>query len=252
MPAWTSILALAAAPLLAETTTPVAKEFPVAGLEAVEVRVSAGVVAIGRSDTGVVRAEATPKRFSKACAITIETKGKRVLVHVREKRRRYYGLSWGQDSCEAEVTIRMPQHLRLDAATGSAAAAVSGMRAAITFQAGSGSLRFQECSGPIDARVGSGSIGAAGLRAPARARSGSGSIRLNFAEAPASGEIRATTGSGSIEIALPAGTKAVTAARSGSGRITNTLADDPKAPLRVVARSGSGDITLTESSVRAP
>lgn len=238
------ILWALAAALPALAAEPVTRDFPASGLKGLQLRVSAGIVAVARADTDKVQVQVTPKRFARACGITVEVKGDQVLVHAREKRKTYYGLSWGQDSCEADVTVRMPQHLELDAATGSATLAAFGIHAKVAFRSGSGSLRLRDCSGPLEASVGSGTIEAEGLTASARAKSGNGGIRLVFLEAPAEGAVRANTGSGDIEIALPARTRAATAARSGSGTISNSISDDPKSALHVIAKSSSGNITL--------
>ncbi|MCX5790485.1 MAG: DUF4097 family beta strand repeat-containing protein [Elusimicrobia bacterium] len=256
--AFPALLACAQMPLEPPEITPfqkapVTKEFPSLGLKAIELRVSNGIIAIARADTDRVQVTVTPKRFPKICALTIDVKNGRLLVHAREGRKTYYGVSLGVDSCTADVTVTTPQHLSLDIATAAGAVAAEGMTGAVLFHSRRGSLRLKRCDGPLDAQLrpgpleakaGPGSIEADGLRDEARVRSGSGKVALSFLELPASGAIHVETGKGDVSLTFPADARAHYLLRSKSGHIQNAFADDPAGALRVEAKTGSGNITV--------
>ncbi|MGI5207142.1 DUF4097 family beta strand repeat-containing protein [Spirillospora sp. CA-108201] len=96
-----------------------------------------------------------------------------------------------------------------------------------------------------DLGAGSGSIRLDGLAADRiTARTDDGGITMRLDSAPAN--VRATAGSGSIRLALPAGEGyAIALSAEGSRRIDPAVRQDSRSPRRIDLRSGDGTITVT-------
>lgn len=130
--------------------------------------------------------------------------------------------------------------------TGSGSLAVGRCDGEAVVTSGSGSLRFDTFGRLLAAKTGSGDleVGRAGERLEFSA--GSGDLRVRELRA---GQVQAKTGSGDIDLAIPAGTPVWTDLRTVSGRVDNQLPSvgqpaegDPFVHLRVV--TASGDVRL--------
>lgn len=118
----------------------------------------------------------------------------------------------------------------------------------VTSRSGSGTARFGRIEGALSAACGSGELTVASVGGPVRSRAGSGRFTL----ARVDGDVDLASGSGPMSIGLPAGRAARLDVTTGSGRVDSELPihDRPgvsvsKArPIRVRARTGSGDIRL--------
>ena len=133
--------------------------------------------------------------------------------------------------------------------TGSGSLAVGRCDGEAVVTSGSGSLRFDTFGRLLAAKTGSGDleVGRAGERLEFSA--GSGDLRVRELRA---GQVQAKTGSGDIDLAIPAGTPVWTDLRTVSGRVDNQLPSvgqpaegDPFVQLRVV--TASGDVRLQPS-----
>ena len=133
--------------------------------------------------------------------------------------------------------------------TGSGSLAVGRCDGEAVVTSGSGSLRFDTFGRLLAAKTGSGDleVGRAGERLEFSA--GSGDLRVRELRA---GQVQAKTGSGDIDLAIPAGTPVWTDLRTVSGRVDNQLPSvgqpaegDPFVHLRVV--TASGDVRLQPS-----
>lgn len=97
---------------------------------------------------------------------------------------------------------------------------------------GSGNVRVEGISGPLQGNTGSGDVTAAGIQGTSKLETGSGNIQVQNA----SGTLKLNTGSGDIRVTQS--TIGDAQAETGSGNIE---LDAVQGPLR--AETGSGDIT---------
>ncbi|MFF4124998.1 DUF4097 family beta strand repeat-containing protein [Microbispora rosea] len=135
-----------------------------------------------------------------------------------------YDCPHAMDNCSVDYGIRVPKGMRTEVETGS------------------GDIHLRALGNPIKAKVGSGDLEGAGLTAAGlTVEAGSGDTTLKFATAPDT--IDLVTGSGTAKIMLPGGPYNVDA-EAKSGETTVSVATDQNSPHRVVARAGSGDISL--------
>lgn len=125
---------------------------------------------------------------------------------------------------------------------GSGDIAISMAKGAVTAETGSGDITVADVTGAVAVRAGSGNVTGRGLGAGVTADTGSGEIILALG---APGSVRASAGSGSVALSVPAGRYHVQAdAESGSRNVSVT--DDPGAPLLLDLHTGSGDITVAQ------
>ncbi len=135
-----------------------------------------------------------------------------------------YDCPHAMDNCSVDYKVHVPKGIRTELETGS------------------GDIHLRALSNPIKAKVGSGDLEGAGLTGTdLTVEAGSGDTTLKYAAAPDS--IDLVTGSGTAKITLPGGPYDVDA-QAKSGDVTVSVTADQNAPHKIVARAGSGDISL--------
>lgn len=116
---------------------------------------------------------------------------------------------------------------------------------------GSGGIRAGSLGGAGDVKSGSGDISLGAVAGNLDARTGSGDLEISDAKA---GSFDITTGSGNLRVAVHPGVAAELDLSSGSGRARSDLEVGSAAPqngpaLRIVGRTGSGDVLVTRATV---
>jgi DUF4097 and DUF4098 domain-containing protein YvlB len=86
----------------------------------------------------------------------------------------------------------------------------------VRIQTGSGRIQVDSVKGKLDAHTGSGSIEGSAIHGPISAHTGSGTLRL---EQTAPGPLEAQTGSGGVDVRLPADAAFDLYAHTGSGHV---------------------------------
>ncbi len=132
----------------------------------------------------------------------------------------------------------------VDARTGSGGIDVSRVTGEVKAITGSGGIQLNQVGGNIDLDTGSGSIKGHHLGGlEVHAETGSGSIDVDFDIAPQMANL--STGSGSIGIAVPSGTYHVDAETHSGAVDIEGITNDAAADHIIVARTGSGSISIT-------
>lgn len=125
-------------------------------------------------------------------------------------------LNFGDYGLSISYVITVPADTRLDAHSGSGSAQISDIKGPVTARTGSGSMRVSGIAGEVQAETGSGSMNLQDLRGNVRGHTGSGSIKAdNLGSGNA--RINLETGSGSLEVRRVRG---ALYAHTGSGHIT--------------------------------
>lgn len=186
-------------------------------------------------------------------------------------------------SVPLQVVVRVPAGSAVVARAGSADLVVDGVAGRLELATASGDVSAQRCTGPAEvrtgsgdvrlgsvlgvlrARTGSGELDAVSLEGGATLHTGSGDVRLGAVSndvtartgsgdltvvAASAGWLELTTGSGELRVGVAPGTTAELDVSSGSGRVRSELpvsaaAPQGATPLRVRARTGSGDALVT-------
>lgn len=155
--------------------------------------------------------------------------------------------SWFGD-CGVDYDITVPPGTRVDADVGSGDVRLTGLRtrSPLVVRGGSGDLDLRDVSAPaVDLRVGSGNIVADLRRSPlVSVELGSGDLALALGGTPK--RVRASTGSGDIELMVPAAPSYRIDTDTGSGDVTadEALVHDDRSPRLLSVSTGSGDVDL--------
>lgn len=198
----------------------VKKSFPAKEVAALKVDSAAGDVSVksGSGEFAVV----VDHYDSERCELVMEVKD-RILV-LRTKSRHKLSAK----GCEAGVSIVGPS-VKLEASSGA------------------GSIDFDGLTAPVRASTGAGEIGGTLAGASAELSTGAGSIDVTWTKAPAEGQVRASTGAGTVRLAFPGGTKLAADLSAGLGSVENALGDDKSSRLKVRASTGVGTVSLERS-----
>jgi len=118
---------------------------------------------------------------------------------------------------------------------------------AVSIHGGSGDIELRDLDGRVTAIAGSGDVSASGLLSKSVALStGWGDISATLDKAPLT--LRATAGSGDVSVQLPGGSYRITASTRSGDRSVSGLRDDVASKRTIVARTGSGDVSLRRSN----
>ncbi|MFC0848460.1 DUF4097 family beta strand repeat-containing protein [Streptomyces noboritoensis] len=152
--------------------------------------------------------------------------------------------------CSVQLDLTVPAGVALKVNSGSGTVRVSGLTGPVDVDGGSGSVKLYGVRGPIDASVGSGSFSGAAIGSTeAEVHSSSGHAELEFVTPPR--RVTASTGSGSVDLRVPAGSHYRVEGTKGSG--TRDIEDslpDPASDRLIKVSSGSGTATLDYLSLR--
>ncbi|MGH3805839.1 MAG: DUF4097 family beta strand repeat-containing protein [Pseudonocardiaceae bacterium] len=181
------------------------------------------------------------------------------------------------------IEVNAPPGSSINARSGSADVAVTGVTAGLDAATGSGQVRAQWCTGAAEVRTGSGDVQLRTVLGRLQVRTGSGKVDVISAEGSGTvqtgsgdvmlgtvkhdvsartgsgdltvvdacaGGLELTTGSGQLRVGIHSGVLAELDVSSGSGHARSDLPvggppPGSDVPLRVRARTGSGDALVT-------
>lgn len=217
------------------------KSFPAAGVEALKIDTPAGNIGVkaGKGELVVEVTRFDPER----CFLTMEPQGKTFVLKAESKPRS----GWFSRGCEAGFQVTAPATARVSADSGAGSLSMAGLKGALTLNTGAGSITLDGVSGVVQANTGAGSIRGTLSSANADVYTGAGSIGLAWPKSPVNGRIKADTGTGSVRISFPQGTRLEADLSTGVGSTRNELGDEKGAALRVTAASGVGSVSLVKS-----
>ncbi|GAA0623446.1 DUF4097 family beta strand repeat-containing protein [Streptomyces crystallinus] len=146
--------------------------------------------------------------------------------------------------CSVQLDLTVPAGVGLKVRSGSGTVRVSGLTGPITVDGGSGSVKLYGVRGPLDASVGSGSFSATAIgSAEAEVHSGSGHAEVEFVTPPR--KVTASTGSGGVDLFVPAGSRYRIEGKRGSGtRDIDESLRDPASYRLIDVSVGSGTATV--------
>nr|WP_040925635.1 DUF4097 family beta strand repeat-containing protein [Saccharomonospora marina] len=165
------------------------------------------------------------------------------------------------------VKVHAPTGSQLDVRTRLAPVTVTGTAGRVDVGTATGDVSLERAESATSVRTGSGEVNVEALRASATLATGTGDVWIGKADGAVmvrtssgdltvtdagSGSVEAITGSGDIRVGIRSGVVAEVELSSGGGYVSSELdvADtEPDKPvaLRVRARSGSGDASLTRA-----
>jgi len=229
-----AVLAAAATFVPAVHAEEVVKSFVVTGRANVHVDTNDGSVRVSPGDGKQVefRVQYQGYELGKDLRVDFRQDGDKVELTARVSG--HWGFSWGHNSRNLHIEVRMPRDADLQAQTGDGAVQAEGLSGTVNIHTGDGSVKANSLNGTIDLHTNDGSISVDSLKGDIRLRTGDGSIEARDLDGKVEadsgdGHIRLAgrfdalnvkTGDGSVDINLPADFQANINATTGDGRIS--------------------------------
>lgn len=270
--------------MIQEQTTTRSETFPCDGPATVDVQVRAGRLAVRAADVTEIRVQVTVENDATADARAVQ---ETEVSFSADARRLVIRAPRGFRRTPLSVEVDVPRQSRLTARLHRGSVSATGTLASLDAGTGSGDVRAEHVAGDTDANTGSGDIRLGRVEGRLRARSGSGEIEVAALDGEAAkvatgsgniwlgavrsdvqartssgrvvvadvagGRLDLATGSGNVNVSVRAGVSAQIDLASGSGQTRSELEvlDGPPAetaPVRIRARTGSGDAVVARAS----
>ena len=240
----------------------ITKEVPLSELGRITVLNKAGFIKITGWDKKIISAEIT-----KLAATDADLKKIAIGMEFAEDKASFT-TTYDERSLRAEVqyVLKVPRTAVLaKVAVGAGAIDIEGITGGVTAQTGSGALTVTDSKGPLtastgsgdvtvaveigntdplDIKTGSGSITINQSGGPVAASTGAGSIDLNQKSMAADTSIALHTGTGSINLTLPATASATIEGKMGLGDFTSDFSEVTESKKRITGILGKGDAVI--------
>jgi len=237
------------------------KDFKTDGITLLTVESINGDIAITPGAAGAISADITYD--AEKCEVTAETRGKTAYLEAKNiKKWRLFAFASKKESC-AKFDIKAPVDLDVNPVSVSGnltveqhSGPVSGKTVSgdvaitgagpLTLTTVSGDLKLSDAAGTMRFQTTSGNIaGSIKSSEELEARTVSGDIALDILKTPEKGAFTLKTVSGDLTLTFPQGAKADTSFHSVSGGQKNRIINDPASPLKINAKTTSGNLTIT-------
>jgi len=234
------------------------KSFTVSGRATVRVETNDGSVRVSASDTKQVEFRVEYQGYELNKSLTVETRQDGDKVELVARVRGHWGISWGHNSRNLRIEVRMPREADLSVDTGDGSVQAASINGSVKVHTGDGSVKADSLTGTIDLHTSDGSITVDTLKGDIRLRTGDGSIEARNVDGKVEadsgdGHIRLAgrfdalnvkTGDGSVDTQVQPGSKMTTSwsVRTGDGSVDIVLPSDFQA--NIDATTGDGHISL--------
>jgi len=148
-----------------------------------------------------------------------------------------WGFSFGHNSRNLHIEVRMPKDADLQVETGDGSVQVNGINGGVNVHTGDGSVRADTLSGAIDLHTNDGSITVDNLKGDIRLRTGDGSIEARELD----GKLEADSGDGHIRLA---GRFDALNVKTGDGSVDTRVLPGSKMLTSWSVRTGDGSVDL--------
>lgn len=110
---------------------------------------------------------------------------------------------WGRRPARARLLVSLPAGVRIDASSGNGEVTVDDVRSEVVASSGNGRVRVTGAGGPVEASSGNGDIDVSTAAGPVTASTGNGRIEARMLALRDAGDMRFSTGNGSVTVWLP-------------------------------------------------
>lgn len=174
--------------------------------------------------------------------------------HSRDRGRNW----WRDHQARINLTVRIPDGVRLKVGSGNGDVSVSGASTEVVASSGNGKVTIDGAAGPVDASSGNGDILVTTGLGPVNASTGNGTIDVSMARLTGSPDMSFSTGNGAITVSVPEGFGAELRSNTGNGRVSVDIPMQVRGKLdpsrlrgtigkgggRLVMTSGNGDLEI--------
>ncbi|MCS6837439.1 MAG: DUF4097 domain-containing protein [Bdellovibrionaceae bacterium] len=148
------------------------------------------------------------------------------------------------DGGAVDFELNVPSKVDVGLSVGSGNVSVAGVEGDLVFDLGSGDLKAQGGFSAVEGKLGMGNISINGLMGRGKVKLGKGRVELAYSNKAEKGDLEISTGMGDVDLLYPEKTQVDAKFSSGSGRFNCELENTPKAPFRVLMRSGIGNLSI--------
>jgi DUF4097 and DUF4098 domain-containing protein YvlB len=229
-----ALLAALAVPAKAEDVT---KSFTVSGRANVRVETNDGSVRVSTGDTKQVEFHVEYNGYELGKTLRVDAHQDGDKVELLARITGHWGFSWGHNSRNLHIEVRMPRDADLQIETGDGAVQVDTVNGTVNVHTGDGSVRATALNGNIDLHTNDGSITANNLKGDMRLHTGDGSIEAHDLD----GRVDADSGDGHIRIA---GRFDALNVKTGDGSVDTRVQSGSKMASSWSIRTGDGSVDL--------
>jgi len=237
----------------------VVKSFTISGRANVHVNTNDGGVRVSTSsDTKQIEFRVEYQGYELGKSLSVDAKQDGDKVELTARVTGHWGISWGHNSRNLHIEVRMPRDADLQVDTGDGSVQVDSLNGTANVHTEDGSVRASALTGNIDLHTNDGSISVDSLKGDIRLHTGDGSIEARNLDGKVDadsgdGHIRLVgrfdalnvkTGDGSVDTRVLPGSKMATSwsLRTGDGSVDLVLPADFQ--TNIDASTGDGHISL--------
>jgi len=236
----------------------VVKSYAVSGRANVRVDTNDGSVHVTAGDTKQVEFRVEYQGYVLGKDLKIDSHQEGDKVELTARLMGHWGFSWGHNSRNLHIEVRMPKEGDVTVQTGDGSVQADSIHGTVNVHTGDGSVKANSLNGTIDLHTSDGSITVDSLKGDIRLRTGDGSIEARDLDGKVDadtgdGHIRLVgrfdalgikTGDGSVDARVLPGSKMASSwtIRTGDGSVDIVLPADFKA--NIDATTGDGHISL--------
>jgi DUF4097 and DUF4098 domain-containing protein YvlB len=175
----------------------VVKSYSVSGRAQVHVDTNDGSVKVVTSDTKQVEFHVQYEGYELDKDLHVEAKQSGDTVELNARVAGHWGISWGHNSRNLHIEVRMPRSADVQINTGDGSVETLALDGSLRVHTGDGSVKAASVTGDLDIDTGDGSITVEGAKGTIKLHTGDGHIDARGLD----GTLDATSGDGHITIA---------------------------------------------------
>jgi hypothetical protein len=213
------------------------KSFTVNGRANVRVETNDGSVRVSSSDSKQVEFRVEYRGYELNKNLTVETRQDGDKVELVARVKGHWGISWGNNSRNLKIEVRMPREADLSVNTGDGSVQAASINGNVTVHTGDGSVKADSLTGTIDLHTSDGSITVDTLKGDIRLRTGDGSIEARNMD----GKVEADSGDGHIRLAGRFDSLNV---KTGDGSVNTQVQPGSMMKTNWSVRTGDGSVDI--------
>jgi DUF4097 and DUF4098 domain-containing protein YvlB len=229
--------ALLAASAVTASAEDVTKSYDVSGRANVRVETNDGSVRVSTSDSKHVEIRVEYRGYELGKNLRIESHQDGDKVELTARVTGNWGISWGHNSRNLHIEVRMPREADLQVETGDGSVQAESINGTVNVHTGDGSVKANSLNGTIDLHTNDGSITVENLKGDVRLRTGDGSIEARDLD----GKVEADSGDGHIRIA---GRFDALNVKTGDGSVDTRVQQGSKMASSWTIRTGDGSVDI--------
>jgi hypothetical protein len=215
----------------------VVKSYAVSGRANVRVDTNDGSVHVSAGDSKQVEFRVEYQGYALGKDLRIDSHQDGDKVELSAHLMGHWGFSWGHNSRNLHIEVRMPREGDLNIHTGDGSVQADSINGTVTVNTGDGSVKANSLTGTIDLHTSDGSITVDSLKGDIRLRTGDGSIEARDLD----GKVDADSGDGHIRLV---GRFDALGVKTGDGSVDTRVLPGSKMASSWTIRTGDGSVDI--------